>query len=577
MTAAVPLQAQYFGQWSWQGEAGIQERLYENTVSGANAGRYDERDVHLGLGVNGFIVHPAIAAFHLGIDALVSRFTGVAAADSRMLGWRGELSLFPSGIAPARVYTSRQMYSYAADGEASPYSYAALPDQVTRVGARVRVRGGALRGLLVGVDARRTTFLQGVRAERADESFADWSGGSEKLMQHYRLENRSTDYGAVNFSTDDTTATAEEHGWLAAWRWDMSGLGMRRTLRTGSAPAMLIDSLSLANRFVRRTASGNQIELYLSDGLLRFGGTSQSHSLSGRYLWQVSQTVALTPTATVNVQQSGPETVRAPSAGLGATWTPHLRGVELVADGSAAYGRLTASGTRIPDSSFVAIGAGVSAAHGAEQTLREELQLSWASNQVRQAGDTIAPLPDLGGSLAGLGTQDVSSGRVTLRRRWGEVHLYAYSDWSRRQTKGGLLAQRYDVTTLYHTLTVESSHGALMVNLGRTDVRSAVAQDVRFESVSLSLPVSWWISLRGTYRRDQRDLTVGPSVRGERTDLSLSARFGAYVVQGTAFSATDRLPGAPGRTNRGVQWTLSRRFGGLLPIVSAPLRRGVVR
>jgi hypothetical protein len=83
--------------------------------------------------------------------------------------------------------------------------------------------------------------------------------------------------------------------------------------------------------------------------------------------------------------------------------------------------------------------------------------------------------------------------------------------------------------------------------------------------------------LRASYRADERQVDLGPDIDSERYEAGFDLRFGAFLLQAQAFETQEKLLGGMERSNRGVRWSLSRRFAGWLPVVTGLARRGAIR
>ena len=60
-------------------------------------------------------------------------------------------------------------------------------------------------------------------------------------------------------------------------------------------------------------------------------------------------------------------------------------------------------------------------------------------------------------------------------------------------------------------------------------------------------------------------------------ELRLEVRIALLELELRAYETEQQLAGDPARMNRGLSWSIRRRFAGLLPIFSAPQRQGVIR
>ncbi|MFN3414211.1 MAG: hypothetical protein ACK42L_09155, partial [Thermoanaerobaculum sp.] len=144
--------AQQFGQWSWQANFRAGGRSYENTSQGQLLSQYQEQALSLGLGLNGFVVHPAIARFNLGLDVVFSRYPKGMAVDNNRLGYSLRLGLLPESPYPIELFASRSRFEYQGLTALPAFTFVGTPEQTTSWGGRLRFRHGLLAGALLGFD-----------------------------------------------------------------------------------------------------------------------------------------------------------------------------------------------------------------------------------------------------------------------------------------------------------------------------------------------------------------------------------------------------------------------------------------
>lgn len=569
--------SQEFGQWSWDAALGLTRRDYSNSLSDATVGTLGERDLGLSLGVNGFVLHPSVARFRLGLDAQLSSYRSERSRGTRRWGARGDLNVFPVGKYRVSLFGTRKLYDYSGLTEEDPLTLLGVPDASTGFGGRLRLTSGPLRGLLAGFERNRLGFLsREARAEVEERELLDWSRAGRTFARHLSLERRSHDYGTVDFATDDLTASYDHRGSLSpSWRWDAFAAVLRRDLAF-EGKSSSFDDVRATQHFVRTRGRG-LVDLGYSGGLTRGEGLSfQSHTVSGRYRWRPNERWDVGPFATYGVQASGGSTVRSPQLGASAVWT-RPGAMDISFSNSVGYALLQRGGTAgSRTDSLLTLAVGGSLGHGKEATLREELEASWSRNQLRLAGEALAELPDLGARLAGTGMEDLLRGRLTLRRRWGPVLCTGYGEWARREVPGVPSQGGFSLDTLTQSLQLGGSGFSLLANVGEAKVRGAAAQEVRSRSVSASWTPWRLVSLTASYRTDTRELALAPSLEGDRVEGGVDLGLGAFVLQGHGFVTRERRPSLAERTNRGFVLTVSRRFWGWLPIVTGVPRAGVI-
>lgn len=583
---ASPATAQYFGQWSWSGEAGIGQRYYQNELGNGVRSLYDQRDLKLSLGLNGFIVHPGIAAFRLGIDAEYDQFRDDRTPNQLRLGGRGHVSILPQSNVPVTLYASHQTYDFRNITNEDPLSLSARPDTGSTYGGRMRFQRGLLGGLRLGYDRALMNYVEPGSSPSIDEkAFLEWDRQLGIFFPHLRVERQHHDFGIADYRYTDWLGSADQHANLGReWRWDLSGTGLRRSTDF-SGFASTYDSLSIQNAFTRQISGGNGLSLNYAfgyGGSPGAGGDSRSHLASVRYSWKLGPQWTLSPDVGFSYARFGEASASGPVAGLTARWAIQRGEWDTALSAQANYFLLSRSTDSDPvtrrDSTF-GYGASASLGHGTAETFRQEVEGSFQRNDLRQAGRPVSDLPDLGSRTNGAATEDRTHGRVTLRKRWDVVTAAAWGEWSRQTSeRDSIQIQGYETTQTLATLHLFARWGGLTASTGRTEVTQISKQEVTYLTGGLNVRPSWWLTLQGTYRSDVRKLLNAPDVDGRRAEGSALFRIGEFVLSGSAYWYREVEAGTGSvTTNRGFVWNLTREFGGWLPFISAPIRRGVVR
>jgi len=217
--------------------------------------------------------------------------------------------------------------------------------------------------------------------------------------------------------------------------------------------------------------------------------------------------------------------------------------------------------------------------HGSMDDLRKELEIEVNRNrlQITQPGPIVPP--GLGFPLPGLGTEDLWRARLTLGHRWDSQFINAWGDWTRRQTDPLSNDELLTIDTLTATLQYGAHRFDLKMNVADSNVEetSQGEQSIR----SAGLLASWrpWrsVSLRGSYRLDDRNVEFAPDIDGTQLEGGVRWQIGQFYLDVSYLEVVQQFSGGPETTLRSVAWRLSRRFGGWLPIVTGPKRRGVIR
>jgi hypothetical protein len=580
LLAAGPASAQQYGQWSWEGALGGTARSYRNSLDLAPTISDDEISADIALGLNGFLGHPAVGRFGLLGTAGLVDYQGVRALDSRRWGVNANLSVLPQSRFPLTLYASRQAYSYSRITEDDPLALAGIPETSLGLGGRFRMRDGPLSGTLLGYDRSNVAYRNaGGESALQETAFADWSRGGRRFDQHLRLEHQRQDFGLVDYSIRDLTGNFDQTARLGGgWRWELFAYGVRRRLDFAGAVFQL-DNARTSQRFIDVMSPRATLELSYDGGLSRGEGAEfQSHTGLVRLQMRPSPAWTLTPFGGYGIQVADGTRLRAPQAGFSASWARTKGALDVVVNEGVGIAWLQVEGG--PQDSSLSLSLGATVGHGEERGLRKELEASWARNRLRRAGEPLEGQPDLGVGLAGVGTEDSLRGRVTLRRRVGSsISIYGYGEASRRELAGvsGSGTTGPAVDTLTGTLQLAGRRVSATGNVGTSRVAAPSVQEVRFWAATLTIRPLRLLSLAASYRADRRDLVLAPDIEVERVEASANLAVGAFVLMGQGFQTTEAPRDGLERRNRGFVVTLSRRFGGWLPIVTGVPDGGVIR
>ncbi|NOZ77986.1 MAG: hypothetical protein GXP48_02155 [Acidobacteria bacterium] len=579
-TALVPraAYAQLFGQWSWNALLSLEQRSFLTETKGSALTDYKERGFRLDLGMNGFIIHPAIARFRLGLDTLVSNYTGTAAPDNKRWGLHAQLTLLPYSRYPTYFHLTRTRYNYTLNSE-DPLATTGLADTTRNWGARIRFRGGLLRGLAASTDRTDTSFVDpAVRNEVFLRQYLDWAGASGRINHHYRLERQYRRYGRTRYTTDDYTLTVDEHGLLSdRWRWDLSGVGFHRSFDYENTNNT-VDTARLRNRIVYTTHRDDLIDLSYTGGFshAKAGRTATTNAVTARYVWNAASGLQVTPTVSYSVQHAGDTTVNAPATGVSLSWSHIADRYDLSLNGGLSGAWIDTSwNDGSQKTTVMAWTAGSTVGTGSEDHVRAELDLSLAHNELRTVGDALVELPDLGTEYERIGLQNSFRSRLTLRRRIRRWHLSTYLEHRHREQESARI-NPVRVSSNILDVTLSGPGIGFTLDTGKTQGRSGFQQDVSFFAANIHWMPLRYLTLRSTYLTNVSNVSQGPDIHLQRIEGTAQLHFGRYTLDAKLWDQTETIEGSLQRT-RGVLLTFSARFAGWLPFVSAPQRRGIIR
>jgi len=573
-------EGQQFGQWSWDGAIRVARQEYSTQLEGREAGFYGESTGALSLGLSGFVLNPAIARFSLGIGASLSKYTPSNRLDTVQWGYRGELSAFPGGSFPFRVFASKETYDYSSLSSEDPLTLRGTPMETTSWGGALRFREGLLSGLRLGLERSAISFVEpSIRDQTDEREFLDWSRGGESRQQHYEIERVARDYGTLPLQTNDYRLGIDERGRLAeSWQWNLGATGARRE-STWEGSSTTLDTASLRGNLTRSLGGASLVSLSYTGGFLGQGASEDflTHDALLRIVWRASSHWELTPFVGYGFQSLGNHQLSAPRAGLGAGWHASMGTLDVSTSAAVNYSSLSWSGTNsTPGTSSLGYSAGASLSHAGVTSLSQELEVSWEHNQLRSAGEDSNGLPGLGGELLGPGEDDILHGRLKLNGTWGGLRASIWGDWTKRESSGGQSPYPFAADTASATIDLGLWNLAITSTAGLIRVDRPIKQEIEYEGASLSWRPWAFVLLTASYRQDHRRLLLQPSFDTERLEAGLDFAIGQLTLTGHIFAVEEQFVGSTRRRNVGSRWSLGRRFGGWLPIVSAPSRRGIV-
>lgn len=590
--------AQTFGRWWWDGALAVGQRSNENLRDSERAGGFDQRELRLGLGLNGFLGHPSIGDFRLGLSTWFSRFQKGASLDSDRLGGELRLNLLPGSRTPAGLYLRRDNLGYSATGADDPRVFGALADTTDQAGAWLRLARGPLRGTYFGLDYSTIDYLNPrARQEVWNRQLIDWSRSSLRFNHNLKLERRDRIYGTTDLETEDYIANFSELArFTDTWRWELNGFAVQRNV-VSSDVATVTDDLQARTRLSHDVRGRDLLEVvYTFD----FSGRQEQDSLvshlgSATYWWRFRPGWQLAPFLLYGYQGLDGRSLRSPRAGL--ALYRHWTGRRL--DGGfnvrGSYGQVEG---RIEDvsrsDSQGAYSFAGSLGHGRDGGLRKEVEAEWGRNELRFRR-TAPVLPGvIAPAVAGLGTEEFARARLTMSHRWRQLSFSGWGEWQSRQADGGFNLRDFEADILRAVLQVTGRSLGLQAEIGESDTlerRQASPPDLEpfdsFETLQRKTRyitgLARWRPVRRLYLQalyrvdDQLGLELLPDVQSERLDLSIQYRLGAFVLEVRAWEQSQQVEAGFDTSLRGYSWTLSRRFAGWLPFVTGDTRRGVVR
>jgi len=579
LLAAAPAGAQGFGQWWWEAAVGLEQRNSDSERDGATVNSYRQTDLRVSTKLHGFVVHPAVGNFGVGLDYFTANRKG--ATDSDSLGFNGDLNLFPRGSVPIRLYAVRSLYDYSLSGSGTNVLPLRTPDTSTSWGAEVTARTGSIRGLSAGFDTSTSEF-QGAAGDESQRGRLRWSRSFRNSQHDVLLDRFTRNFGSVDSEVDDLIANLNQRVTLSpTWRWTLRGTGTRREVTRGDRDGSATETAFLRSRLVHDMRERDELDLGTAFGVTSADASSsvENYDVSVLYRWRLAQAWEITPSTRYAMSTSDSITRRAPRVGVTTSWFRRAGSLETNLTANAGYGTVEqedSTGTESQsDASYFVSG---SLAHGPGTGMRKTLDVSAGHNQLRVDQVPILELPDLGISGGGLGTDDNRRARLSLSRQWDSQHAGGWIEWSENLANGSLFG-----ASDRESLTASGQYGnhiyGVTGNLGQVRVTSSGGETQ--ESRNAAANGFWrpkrYLTLRAGYRATFRNLDLSPGIDGERIEAALTIRIGLFDAEAIFFESREELIGGEVLKRTGFNWSIRRRLAGRLPVITGARRRGMIR
>jgi len=585
LLASAPAAAQSFGQWWWEGSLGLGRRGTENLRDGETVSSFDEQQLQLSLGLNGYILHPLVGNFRVGLDLFFSELENGKSLDSDRLGGRVDLNLFPRGAYPFQLRYRRTRFEFTRTDEGTLQPLSQLPDRSSVLEGRMRVRRGFLTGTLVGADHTTLTYRDpGVRDQFFNREFVDWGRQLGTLNHHVRLEHQERNFSFSNLAVEDLNLLFDQQGTLSeVWGWQLSAGGILRELRVVGGNAGETRDYRLRNLLFRPMASRrDRLDLETRLGLRQNdpGSSTETYAVRASYRWRPKPGWEVAPFTELAFQSGETLDSRSPRVGAVASWSHSGERVDTLLSSRVSYGTIQRSNSvELADETVFGLGVAGSVAHGRSDGLRKELDVEVNRNEVSLSREPISELPDLGLAFDRLAAQDSQRLRLTLSHRWRRSLLSGWGELNRQEASTLQAGEKFSSETFSGNIQLSTGRFNFRLGSGETRIEEGLLpeQRIRFDTLAGGWRPTRMLRLRAAYRTDTRMLVLTPDLDVERIEAGFSLMIGRVTLDATAYENRERLAGGSETTFRGFQWSVRRTFAGWLPVVSGSQRRGVIR
>lgn len=572
-----------YGRWWWDASVGLWRRSTTNYLDGVKTTGYDQNDLRVSLGLNGFILHPSVASFRLETDLLFTQYKGSSDLDSDQFGYGADLNAFQRGAVPFNLYYRRQTYDYSVAGSELPSTLLRNPDTRKQWGGQAFIRRGAFGGTRFGISYDLLDYIDSETApDEKDRQFVQWQRRTGKLNNQVKIERREQDFGRLGFKLEDLVANIDETAKLSErWRWVMNANGIQRETTYSNGRTLNTEDYRIRNQFQRSFEDRDYLDLRASVDVVDrdISPTLRREDVSVSYRWRPSRW-QIAPFGRYSHLSSDGESLNSPQAGITVTWEGRARSAQVLLSGQAGYSSIEeSSSTDSSRSSRFGASLGGTLRHGDLRGLLKSFEFRWTTNDFRIEREPVLELPDLGSSSLTLGAEDYYRTRITLGHANSTQALDGWGMWTyRTPSASGSMSERH-FETLTGGLRWKVGRLSLQSNVGTTtdhDSMNVADNTLRYADISAAWQLSRFTWLRARYRMDSRSLGIAPDIDGDWLEASMNFQFGQLRLEIRAYENSEQTPGGRERTNRGMNFRLSTRFGGWLPILTGTKRRGEI-
>jgi len=579
---ATPAAAQRYGQWWWDASVGYRDRSDRREVDSVRTRDYTEEELRFSLGLNGYVLHPAIGQFRIGADYRTLGLTQAGIDSSDRLGYSLDLQLLPRGLVSGKFRYSRETIDYELPPEAESFLRLRLPESGTAFRGSFRIRRGPLVGTQVGYN--RSEYSYGAEAERKDlfeNSFLDWARPIGGIQNHFRLGRQQRSYASVEYDSSYLLASFDQNGPLGdKWTWLLAANAQRSELTLQDTALPRQDDLRYRQRLGRSIRDRDRLDLRLEVASVSTDlASTLGYGAGVDYRYRPRPGWEIVPFVRLDVLEDGSESLRAPRLGIELTRFWEASRWSGLLGSRLAYGNVRrARDSEIPNGSDYGFSVSASLARGDVQSLRTEIEGELGRGEFRFSERVDLAPTGAGFQAAPLGEEDFGRLRLRLTRRLGTARLSGWIEWSGRRITPLDRDQPVDRRAL--TTTIEAGRGrvSFVGNLGRVRVDAEpIGERSSFAVGTLAWRPFRPFELRASYRQDTRDLDELAQLDAARLDVGASFQAGLLTFSVTAYRTWEKVMANGEAQNEGILFSIQRQFAGWLPVVTGERRKGTIR
>jgi len=447
------------------------------------------------------------------------------------------------------------------------------------------MRHAALRGMAISYQRHEVDFMDPAAGmDRTDDARFTWARAFGPISHSLRVNRHAQEYGTVDLEFDDLTINLDERGAISEnWYWDMTASAFDRSLTTDALPETQTSQHRLRNRFRRDLRAGEWLEFSHRYAHVEPDETTSDDSNVLNVAWNKALKEAwnLAPFAEYSRSHSDSLDLQASRAGFALSWKDQGEHLDASLGTRISYGRVQRRMDDMrSDENQSAFSLGGTLGHGvAMGGLRKVLEFEISRNELRLERELFRELPTIGVPVRGVGSEDTYRVRASLAHHWDSRQLSAWSEWRVSDIVDDFQGEDSHADTLYGTLEFSAHRFQVSGNLVSTDLKRTRGRDEEILTVGTWARWRPWrqVALRALYRRDERNLVATPDISADRFEAGAEGQIGQMRVGASYYETRERFTGNDERIQRGIYWSISRRFAGWLPIRTGRARMGTIR
>jgi len=580
-----PVTAQTYGRWWWDAQLRSRYRFSEVLDDVQRLSSYHEKGLQLDLGLNGYLGHPVLGSFRIGLSggSFDYPLAGREGSKSSETGGRVELRLLPRGNYPLTLSIGQKSWNYPRSIATAERTESFLPSSARDLAAKLRFNSGPLVGTVVSHSRSKLDFADSSDpGDLFEESVLGWSRHLGPFDNLLRVRDALRQYGHLDYRLEDSLVHFEQRAVLGPrWSWALQASRVEnRALITQEETSSFTD-YRLSQQSIFDINERHQLNFNFGAGYQPADqGATRAWQAGAFYLWRVSPDLQLGPYFQY-ADASGQARASQVTTGLSLSDRAKTSRWDFSYSTRVGLGmQKQRQATLKTSEDRLAYSIQANAGRGAENRARLDFDLSAGRSQVdleRREFDvegTVLAFPNA------IGRDDFVRGTARLYRQRGAGRIGFSTEVDYRRTTPAQFGDRVDSQTVLGTVDFGLGTFSALLSAGSAAQRKVETDsrtEVRFASARASVRFRRYLSLTTSYRYDEREVAPSVSLTSGRLETDLTVVFGEWSLSARAWDNRDELTGGNQRELRGFELSLARSVAGWLPIVTGGERRGSIR